>query len=192
VAKRQTSLNFRRQLLHKAWRRQGRTYGPGPGGLPSDEYICHTLHCDPTSLKRAAEFFRLNEGYRLDPTRESDVFLLALLLAEELFGKRRRGRKAGDKAWDEHRYLELGFLYKELKRECPRTSDSELAETIAADPAFKEYRNNPELIRQRLPQAKREWEKWALNYAEDWFLNSANREDDEDDDPASCADYNGL
>ena len=187
--RRQTGLNFRRQLLHRVWRRQGRTCGLGPGGLPSDEYIRHTLHCDPTSLKRAAEFFRLNEGYRLDPTREADVFLLALLLAEELFGKRRRGRKPGNMAWDEKRFLELGFLYKELKRDCPHTSDSELAEIIAADPAFNEYRNNPELIRQRLPQAKREWEKWVRDYEPDWF---ANREDDEDDDPASYADYDGL
>ena len=118
--------------------------------------------------------------------------MLALLLAEEYFGKRRRGRKPGNKAWDENRFLELGSLYNELKRDCPRTSDSELAEIIVADPAFKEYRNNPELIRQRLPQAKREWEKWALDYAEDWFANFANREDDEDDDPASYADYDGL
>jgi hypothetical protein len=184
VADRQTGLNFRRRLLHGVWRRQGRIYG-----LPSDEYTRGTLHCDPTSLKRAAEFFRLNEVDRLDPTRESDVFLLALLLAEELFGKRRRGRKPGNKAWDENRFLKLGFLYEELKREWPRTSDSELAETIAEDPAFKEYRNNPELIRQRLPEAKREWEKWADGYAEDWFTN---REDDEDDDPASYADYDGL
>jgi len=187
--RRQKGLNFRRQLLHRAWRRQGRTYGPCPGGLPSDEYIRRTLHCDPTSLERAAEFFRLNEVYRLDPTRESDVFLLALLLAEELFGKRRRGPKSGNQKWDEARFLELGKLYQELKREWPHTSDRELAETIVWDPAFKEYRNNPELIRQRLPEAKREWMKWARDYAEDWF---ANREDDEDDDPASYADYDGL
>jgi hypothetical protein len=186
---RQTGLNFRRQLLHKVWRRQGRNYGLRAGDLPSDEYIRRTLHCDPTSLKRAAEFFSLNEGYRLDPTRESDVFLLALLLAEELFGERRRGPKSGNQKWDAERFLELGQLYQELKREWPRTSDRELAETIAWDPAFKEYRNNPELIRQRLPEAKREWEKWADGYAEDYF---ANREDDEDDDPASYADYDGL
>jgi len=165
--RRQTGLNFRRQLLHRVWRRQGRTCGLGPGGLPSDEYIRRTLHCDPTSLKRAAEFFTLNEGYRLDPTRESDVFLLALLLAEELFGKRRRGPKSGNQKWDAARFLELGRLYEELKRECPRTSDSELAETIAADPAFEEYRNNPEQIRQRIPEARRRFLKYQIECAED-------------------------
>jgi hypothetical protein len=182
-------LNFRRQLLHRVWRRQGRTYGLGPGGLPSDEYIRRTLHCDPTSLKRAAEFFTLNEDYPLDPTRVSDVFLLALLLAEELFGKRRRGPKSGNQKWDAARFLELGRLYEELKRDCSRLNDTELAELIVEDPAFKEYRNNPELIRQRLPDAKRELAKWQDQYAEAWF---ANREDDEEDDPASYADYDGL
>jgi hypothetical protein len=185
MARHQASLNFRRQLLHKIWRRQGKR------SEVNDEYIRRTLYCDPNSLRRAAEFFRLNEGMGLNLAIESDIFLLAVLLAEELF-KRRPGRKPGNKAWDENRFLELGFLYKELKRDCPRTSDTELAKIIAADPAFKEYRDNPELIRQRLPQAKREWEKWALNSAEDWFLNFANREDDEDDDPASYADYDGL
>jgi len=190
--RRQTGLNFRRQLLHRVWRRRGRAFGPGPGGLPSDEYIRHTLHCDPTSLKRAAEFFTLDEDYPLDPTRVSDVFLLALLLAEELFGQRRRGPKSGNQKWDAERFLELAHLYEELKRDCSRLNDTELAELIVKDLAFKEYRNNPELIRQRLPQAKREWEKWARDYAEDWFTNFANREDDEDDDPASYADYDGL
>jgi hypothetical protein len=171
VAERQTSLNFRRQLLHKVWRRQGRIYGPGPGGLPSDEYIRRTLHCDPTSLKRAAEFFRLNEVYRLDPTRESDVFLLALLLAEELFGKRRRGPKSGNQKWDAERFLELGFLYEELKRDCSRLSDTQLVELVVKDFAFKEYQNHPELIRQRLPEAKRVLAKWQEDYASDMMAN---------------------
>jgi hypothetical protein len=189
MARHQASLNFRRQLLHKIWRRQGKR-GQLDGRL-DDEYIRRTLHCDPNSLKRAAEFFRLNEGMGLNLAIESDVFLLAVLLAEELFN-RRRGPKSGNQAWDAHRFLELGRLYNELKREWPRASDTEIAEIISWDPEFKEYRNNPELIRQRLPQAKREWEKWALNSAEDWYLNFANRDDDEDDDPASYADYDGL
>jgi hypothetical protein len=165
VAGRQT-LNFRRQLLHKVWQRQGRRYGPAPGGLPSDEYIRRTLHCDPTSLKRAAEFFRLDEGYRLDPTREADVFLLALLLAEELFGKRRRGPKSGNQKWDAERFLELGCLYEELKRDCPRLNDTQLAKIIAEEPAFKEYRDHPELIRQRIPEARRRLLKYQIECGE--------------------------
>jgi hypothetical protein len=155
-----SGLNFRRQLLHRVWRRQGRTYGPGPGGLPDDEYIRRTLHCDPTSLKRAAEFFRLNEGYRLDPTLESDVFLLALLLAEELFGKRRRGPKSGNQKWDAERFLELAHLYEEFKGEWPRATDTEIAEVISREPEFNEYSSDPESIRKRLPEAKRRLMAW--------------------------------
>ena len=115
--------------------------------------------------------------------------MLALLLAEELFGKRRRGPKLGNQKWDAERFLELGYLYEELKRDCPRTSDSELAETIALDPAFKEYRNHPELIRQRLPEAKRELARWQEQCAEDWFLSCT---DDEGDDPALYSEHDDL
>jgi hypothetical protein len=178
MSERRGGLNFRRRLIEKWQQHHGGFYGH-----PHDEFIRGALQCDPASLERAAKFLGLDHAH------PSHLFVLALVLAEELFGKRRRGRKPGNRAWDENRFLELGSLYQELKRDCPRTSDSELAETIAEDPAFKEYRNNPELIRQRLPQAKREWEKWADGYAEGWFTN---REDDEDDDPASYADYDGL
>jgi hypothetical protein len=192
VAERQTSLNFRRRLLHRVWRRQGRVYGPGPFGLPSDEYIRRTLHCDPDSLKRAAEFFGLHP-YGLDPTVESDVFLLALLLAEELFGKRRRGRKPGNKAWDERRLLELAHLYEELKREWPRASDTEIAEVISREPEFKEYRSNPDLIRKRLPEAKRRlmawWEENGPDMLADYLADQADyladQADDDDHDDLS-------
>jgi hypothetical protein len=171
VAKRQTTLNFRRRLLQKALRR-GRKYGSGPGGLPSDEYIGGTLYCDPTSLQRAAEFFGLN------PTLESDLCLLALLLAEELFDKRRRGRKSGNKAWDARRFLELAHLYEEFKREWPRASDEEVAEVISREPEFKEYRSNPDLIRKRLPEAKRRLMAWWEEYEPDM----AGPDDDDHDD----------
>jgi hypothetical protein len=186
MSERRGGLNFRRRLLQRIWR-HSRTYGPGPGGLPSDEYIRRTLHCDPTSLKRAAEFFGLN------PTVESDVCLLALLLAEELFGKRRRGRKPGNKAWDERRLLELAHLYEELKREWPRASDTEIAKVISGDPEFNEYRSNPDLIRKRLPEAKRRlmawWEENGPDVLEDYLADQADyladHPDDDDHDDLS-------
>jgi len=178
VAERQTSLNFRRRLLQKALRR-GREYGSGPGGLPSDEYIGGTLYCDPTSLQRAAEFFGLN------PTLESDLCLLALLLAEELFGKRRRGPKSGNQAWDAKRFLELARLYEEFKREWPRVSDTEIAEVISRAPEFKEYRSNPDLIRKRLPEAKRRLMAWWEEYEPDIADYLADRPDDDDHDDLS-------
>jgi hypothetical protein len=126
VAGHQTGLNVRRRLLHKIWQRRGKLWG-----RPNDEYI-RTLHCDPESLKRAVEFFGLNKDMELNPAVKSDVFLLAVLLAEELFGKRKRGPKSGNNlSWDDaERFLELGFLYEELKSDCPQSSDTEIAAII--------------------------------------------------------------
>ena len=187
MSERRGGLNFRRRLLQRIWR-HSRTYGPGPGGLPSDKYIRRTLHCDPTSLKRAAEFFGLN------PTVESDVCLLALLLAEELFGKRRRGPKSGNnQAWDAERFLELARLYEELKREWPRASDTGIAEMISGTPEFYEYRSNPDLIRKRLPEAKRRLMAWWKENGPDMWADYlageaeylADQADDDDHDDLS-------
>jgi hypothetical protein len=185
MAAHQASLNFRRQLLHRIWQRQGKRYGQ-----LDDEYIRGVLHCDPASLKRAEEFFRLNEFMGLNLASESDVFLLAVLLAEELFGKRRRGPKSGNQAWDARRFLELAHLYEEFKREWPRASDTEIAEIISWDPEFKEYRSNPDLIRKRLPEAKRRlmawWEENAPDMWADYLAGQAeylaDQADDEDHD----------
>jgi len=164
MVKHQTGLNFRRQLLQKVWR-HGRRWAP------SDDYIRDVLHCDPASLKRAAEFFGLDHAI------PADVSMLALVLADELFGERKRGRKAGNQAWDTDRFLELGFAYDELKKDYPHLSDTKLAELLVDIHEFKEYRNNPELIRQRLSRAKRELQEWSIAYGEDW---AANYRDDED------------
>jgi hypothetical protein len=154
VAGHQVSLNFRRQLLQKLWR-GGRT------SYPSDEYIRQRMRCDPNSLKRAAEFFGLN------PSIPADVHTLALVLAEEVFGERKRGRKPGNAAWDADRLLQLAFFYfQEIKVEWPHLNDTKLAEKIAEIDAFKEYRSNPELIRQRLPKAKREYGQWSADTLE--------------------------
>ena len=153
MARREASLNFRRQLLQKVWRHQGRYQGQ-----PREEFIRGALQCDPASLQRAAKFFELDHTY------PADLFVLALVLAEELFGERKRGRKPGNRAWDWTRFLELGFLYEKLKSEWPRLNDTRIAAVIVKDPAFKEYRSNPELIRQRLPEAKRELAGWEERY----------------------------
>jgi hypothetical protein len=154
VAGHQASLKFRRQLLQKLWR-------DGRPSYLSDEYIRQRMRCDPNSLKRAAEFFGLNLSI------PADVHTLALVLAEEVFGKRKRGRKPGNAAWDADRFLQLAFFYFcEIKVEWPRLNDTKLAEKIAETDGFKEYRNNPELIRQRLPKAKREYSQWCADTLE--------------------------
>jgi hypothetical protein len=181
VAGHQASLKFRRQLLQKLWR-GGRTSDL------SDEYIRQRMRCDPNSLKRAAEFFGLNLSI------PADVHTLALVLAEELFGERKRGRKAGNAAWDADRLLELGFLYYyEVKVEWPSLNDSKLAEKIAETDGFKEYRSNPELIRQRLPKAKREYDKWSKDTKAELDDMMANFPFPEGDDgPAPNADHDDL
>jgi hypothetical protein len=188
VAKRQTSLNLRRQLLHRIWQRQGKRYGE-----LDDEYIRRTLHCDPNSLRRAAEFFKLNEHMGLNLALESDVFLLAVLLAEELFNRRRGPKSGNNQAWDAERFLELARLYEEFKREWPRASDTEIAEVISTAPEFKEYRSNPDLIRKRLPEAKRRLMAWWEENRDDMWADYlagqadylADQSDDDDHDDLS-------
>jgi hypothetical protein len=121
-------------------------------------------------LDRAAEFFGL------DHTHPPDLFVLALLLAEELFGKRKRGRKPGNVEWDWKKYEQLVFKYLKLKREHPRDSDTKLAAAIVEDPEFRVYRGNPELIRQRLPEAKRRYEAWKRY--EEWLDEHTLKDDD--------------
>jgi hypothetical protein len=156
MSERRGGLNFRRRLIEKVLRRHGGFYGH-----PDDEFIRGVLRCDPASLERAAKFLGLDHAH------PSGLFVLALVLAEELFGKRKRGPKPGIRSWDANRFLQLGFLYDELKGEYPRLSDSKLVALIVEDPAFKEYRGNPELIRQRLPEAKRERTRWWEDNAAD-------------------------
>jgi hypothetical protein len=161
-------LNFRRELLRKH-RANARFFPP-----PSIDHILHVLRCDPASLDRAAEFFGL------DHKHPPDLFLLALLLAEELFGKRKRGPRPGNKVWNTVKFLRLGYKYRDLKLERPRESDAKLAVAIAEDPEFRQYRCNPELIRQRLAGAKRQLEE-QKRY-EDWVDEHTDYGDDDYDD----------
>jgi hypothetical protein len=138
---------------------------------PNINYIRRVLRCDPASLDRAADFFGL------DHTHPPDLFVLALLLAEELFGERKRGRKPGDVEWDWKKYQQLAFKYVKLKREHPRDSDTKLAAAIAKDTEFREYRGNPESIRQRLPKTKRQYEEWQRY--EEWLEEHTDHGDDD-------------
>jgi hypothetical protein len=123
-------------------------------------------------LEKSAEFFRL------DHTHPPDLSVLTHILAEIVFGTRRRGKRKGDyKIWTEKRFLELASKYHELKARNPTCLDNELAELISKTGAFWEYHDNSEPIRQRLPKAKaipREaWLKYKREQAEwlrgNWF-----------------------
>jgi hypothetical protein len=82
----------------------------------------------------------------------------------------------------------LAFKYRELKSSNPNCNDTEIAELISKEREFNEYRNNPELIRQRLPNARREYDVWWEHTMEEaefyWRGDTA-----PDTDPADYADY---
>src|ERR1700733_3020790 len=60
------------------------------------------LKVAPQSLEKSAQFFGL------DHTHPPDLFVLTHILAEIIFGTRRRGKRKGDyKIWTEERFLEL-------------------------------------------------------------------------------------
>jgi hypothetical protein len=152
-------LNFYKNLLVNEW-----------GGWNSEsreetwpdvtEFVTEGLKCDSKSLEKAAHFFGL------DHTHPDDLSKLAHILAEEVFGARRRGRKTGGKIWNSERYLELGFRYQIAKRENPKLSDVKISEIMGNSPQFREYKNNPEQIRQKFPQARRKYEDWRWEFAE--------------------------
>jgi hypothetical protein len=124
------------------------------------EFVAEGLKCDPRSLEKAAHFFGL------DHTHPDDLSILVHILAEEVFGTRKRGRKTGGKIWNSERYLELGFSYQIVKRENPKLSDAKISQIIGNSPQFSEYKNNSEQIRQKFPQARRQYEDWRLEFAE--------------------------
>ena len=146
----------------------------------SPGYITNALKVDPSSLEKSALFFEL------DHTHPPDLSVLAHILAELVFGKRTRGRKKGDKIWTDQRLLELAFKYYELKRQHQNLYDTELAELVSQQKAFREYRNNPDVIRQRLYKARQEYETW-LEYQRDeawvdWMTDTRPDPDDYGDD----------
>jgi hypothetical protein len=95
---------------------------------------------------------------------------LALAMAEVLFGGQARGRPKGVKTWTENRYLHLGFAYYRIKHEHPRKSDTKIAAILGKHPDFK---GDPENIRQRLGEAKRQYNLWAEHEAEDYIDEDA-------------------
>jgi hypothetical protein len=149
--------------------------------LPLPEFI-RAIECDPRSLERAAIFFEL------DHSHPQDRSVLIHILAEILFGTRKRGKKTGDKVWTDNRFLMLAFKYRERKSSNPNCNDTEIAELISKEPEFNEYRNNPELIRQRLSRARREYDVW-WEYTMDEAEADSRRDSASDTDPADYADY---
>lgn len=103
----------------------------------------------PPSLEIAAKYFRLD----LSDSRQREMLLFAL--AEITFGRGKAGRRRDSKSWDSQKLMELA-LADEL---CcyDGISDGKIAELIFAE--HKEF-HSVETIRRRLPEARRERERW--------------------------------
>jgi hypothetical protein len=101
------------------------------------------------ALKRAKAYFGVNADH-----------IVAMAMAEVLFGAPGRGRKKGSQSWDDKHLIRLGRAYYIVKRKHPDLTDTKIAQIISLSPDYKEYRGNSEPLRQRLRKAKRVYDSW--------------------------------
>jgi hypothetical protein len=116
------------------------------------------------AMNKALQYFGL------DVSQPKDWYLLLGLLCEVTFGELPRGRKKGAAFWTRGAYLVLAELYTELAYDLNvdrnlrplskrnKLSDTEIARRISVSPEFSQYRNSPDEIRKRIPQARRQYE----------------------------------
>jgi hypothetical protein len=128
-----------------------------------DAYFDRDAH---EALGRAQEYFG---------TKDANV--LSLLMAETLFGRQERGRAKGVKTWTDHRHLMLAFAYYDMKREHPSMSDTKIAAALCKDPVF---RSDAESLRQRLREAKRQYDEWGKHQAEEAFADYYSASEEEE------------
>jgi hypothetical protein len=112
---------------------------------------------EPESVARAAKAFGL------DPNDVSQREQLLYKLADVFFGAPgKKGRPKGSRTSWGKRLIALGRLCNEIKDESPKLSDAKIAKLITKDPEFKH--DDPEQIRQRLPEARYIYEEWCAEY----------------------------
>jgi len=126
------------------------------------------------ALAEAEEYFGVGPTRRkdlppniLEVARYHDVVILARLMAEVLFGKPGRGRQTKD--WSEGKLYILGQAYFYVKRKKPALKDRQIAEIFAGqhsdDFGKNGFGKDAELIRQRLPAAKRVFTEYCVGKA---------------------------
>jgi hypothetical protein len=103
----------------------------------------------------------------LEAARYHDVVILARLMAEVLFGRPGRGRQTKD--WSEGKLYILGQAYFYVKKKKPALKDRQIAEIFAGQHSDEFGKNgfgkDAELIRQRLPAAKRVFVEYCVGKA---------------------------
>jgi hypothetical protein len=126
------------------------------------------------AMNRALQYFGL------DVSQPADWAMLLNVLCEVVFGELPRGRKKGATFWTRGAYLVLAELYFEkaydlnvdrslgplFKRN--KLTDSEVAELISVTPEFSQYRNSPDEIRKRIPEARRQHEAYEDAVRASW------------------------
>jgi hypothetical protein len=125
---------------------------------------------DPESLKKAAAFLELDHA---DP---SHLLMLAHILADHVFGKRRPGRQKGvETVWDKSKKWELIERYDELRRQHPKLKETKIVDLICETPKFEKY--DPKTIRVMLYEAM----EFGLSDGADSLIWNAARKHVEDD-----------
>ena len=116
---------------------------------------------EPASLAAAARYYGLDSK----DLRQRETLLY--VLADALFGSRKRGRPLGSKTSWGHRLVTLGEIYREKKYENPKLSDAKIAKLIKQEHA--EFKNDdPDQIRQRLRAAEEAYCDWYMEFKADW------------------------
>lgn len=111
---------------------------------------------------QAAQFLQSNsqslaeafKQFGLDPNNSAHRAILTVVLADCVFGRRKKGRPAGTKQWHAARLHVLACDYEEVIADNPNMSYSKAAAAIQKRAGYKCYR--AVTIRQRLPAAKRQ------------------------------------
>jgi hypothetical protein len=100
-------------------------------------------------LSKAEEFFGL------DATRPIDAALLLRILADAVFSTETRGRPPGSQKWNRERLYWLGLHRSMVEHGQPGIKDAAAAAKIMARYKQQYKDTTREMIRQRLPQARR-------------------------------------
>jgi hypothetical protein len=131
-----------------------------------------------SNKQREEALAKAAEHYGLDPKNSVHREMLLLVLADVLFGSPgKKGRPKGTRTtWGNETLLDLGWIYEKTKRQNPKLSAAKIAELIHSE--HKEFQNiDVEQIRQKLPEARREWlqERYPF-YFYDYPLEAEDRE----------------
>jgi hypothetical protein len=109
------------------------------------------------SLSEAAEFFGL------DPAKAVDSAVLLRVLADVVFGTRKKGRHTGTSRWNDVRLFQLGVHLQAVEKDRPGISNKKAAAEIKRRYRQQYKTDEPETIRQRLRDARLVFD-WSRNW----------------------------